>query len=173
MKNKITIILVSTFFTFCFIIFFKGLENSNTYKPSESSNKPVVKFTSKRFFSEELISSEEIFSENKFYILNIWASWCTPCRKEHPLLMQISKNSSVELIGLNYKDNYQNAKEFINELGNPYSIILTDKKGTISIELGAYGVPETFIINKEKKIIKRFIGPLNTNSLEKIKEILK
>ena len=86
--------------------------------------------------------------------------------------MQLSKNQSIEIVGLNYKDNIFNAKNFINDLGNPYSEILVDKDGTISIELGAYGVPETYVINK-KKIIKKFLGPLNENSIEEIELMLK
>ena len=87
--------------------------------------------------------------------------------------MQLSKNQSIEIVGLNYKDNIFNAKNFINDLGNPYSEILVDKDGTISIELGAYGVPETFIINNEKIILKKFIGPLNNESINEIQSILK
>ena len=87
--------------------------------------------------------------------------------------MQLSKNSSVKLIGLNYKDNQNNAKKFLNKFGNPYSMVITDKIGIISIELGAYGVPETFLINKDKKIIKTFKGSLNQKSLKEINLILK
>ena len=67
--------------------------------------------------------------------------------------MQLSKNQSIKLIGLNYRDNFNNAKKFINEFGNPYSQIIIDKDGSISVEFGAYGVPETFIIDKDKKIV--------------------
>ena len=79
----------------------------------------------------------------------------------------------IEIIGLNYKDNISNAKKFINNLGNPYSEILTDSDGTISIGIGAYGVPETFIINKNKIILKKFIGPINTKSLKEIESLTK
>jgi cytochrome c biogenesis protein CcmG/thiol:disulfide interchange protein DsbE len=77
------------------------------------------------------------------------------------------------LIGINYRDNLNNAKNFINEFGNPYSQILIDPDGTLSIEFGAYGVPETFIINKNKKIIRKFIGPINKKIVEEIKLIIK
>ena len=80
------------------------------------------------------------------------------------------KNKNLNLLGINYKDNISNAQSFLNELGNPYSKILSDKNGVTSIELGAYGVPETFIVNKEKKIIKKIIGPIDN---EKFNEILK
>ena len=173
MKNKILLFTIVLFLIFCFVILFKSLNNSNIYVPKTVSEKTLVNFNSKDFFSEVEISSDQIFVGNEFYILNIWSSWCSPCRDEHPKLMQLSKNSSVKLIGLNYKDNPKNAKKFIDILGNPYSMIIIDKNGTISIELGAYGVPETYIINKDKKIIKKFIGPLSEESIKEINLILK
>ena len=173
MKNKILLFTIVLFLIFCFIILFKSLNNSNIYVPKTVSEKTLVNFNSKDFFSEVEISSDQIFVGNEFYILNIWSSWCSPCRDEHPKLMQLSKNSSVKLIGLNYKDNPKNAKKFIDILGNPYSMIIIDENGTISIGLGAYGVPETFIINKDKKIIKKFIGPLSEESIKEINLILK
>ena len=87
--------------------------------------------------------------------------------------MELSKNQSIKLIGLNYRDNLSNAKKFINELGNPYTQILIDKDGTLAVEFGAYGVPETFVINKNKKIIKKFVGPINKKIIEEIKLIIK
>ena len=87
--------------------------------------------------------------------------------------MGLSKNQSVKLIGLNYKDSLDNAKKFINEFGNPYSQIIIDSDGTLSVEFGAYGVPETFIIDKNKKIIRKFIGPINKKIVEEIKLIIK
>jgi len=87
--------------------------------------------------------------------------------------MQLSKNKSLKLIGLNYRDNKKNAKKFINKFGNPYSSILSDRDGTIAIELGAYGVPETTIIDRNKKILKKFIGPINDQSVKEIESLLK
>ena len=87
--------------------------------------------------------------------------------------MELSKNENIKIIGLNYKDNLNNAKNFINELGNPYSKNLTDKNGLLSIEFGAYGVPETFIINKRKIIVNKFIGPINKKTLNQIRKIIK
>jgi cytochrome c biogenesis protein CcmG/thiol:disulfide interchange protein DsbE len=87
--------------------------------------------------------------------------------------MQLSKNQSIKLIGLNYRDNYNNAKKFINDFGNPYSRILIDKDGTLAIEFGAYGVPETFLIDKNKDIIKKFVGPINQEIVNEIKLIIK
>tara|TARA_B100001175_G_C19229776_1_gene504694 strand:- start:98 stop:619 length:522 start_codon:yes stop_codon:yes gene_type:complete len=173
MKNKIIFILTLLFFVFCFLVFFKGLKNPNVYIPDEIINKSIIKFEAKDLFTNKKVNSDQVFTNSKFYVLNIWASWCAPCRREHSLLMEISKNKSIKLIGLNYKDSDIKAKKFIDELGNPYSVIITDIKGTISIELGAYGVPETFIIDKDKKIIKKIIGPLTSKIINEINLILK
>ena len=172
MKNKTIIIIVISFFIFVFLIFYKGLNNSNIYKPSDSENKIVPKFSAYSFFENKLINSENIFNQKKFYLLNIWASWCLPCRDEHQFIMSLKGTNKLEIIGLNYKDNDKNAKKFINDYGNPYSKILLDKDGTRAIEWGAYGVPETFLIF-ENQIIKRYVGPLNSDSILEIKILIK
>jgi len=87
--------------------------------------------------------------------------------------MQLSKNSSIKLIGLNYKDDPKKAKNFLNKFGNPFSLIITDKSGIVSIEFGGYGIPETFLINKDKEIIKTFIGNLTNESVRQINSIVK
>ena len=173
MKNKFSLFIIITVLSFCFVIFYKGLNNSNTYAPKIKDKKNIPIFEAKDFNSSAYLNSEKIFEEDVFYIVNIWASWCVPCRIEHPLLMELSKNQSVKLIGLNYRDNSNNAKKFINEFGNPYSQIIVDNEGTLSVEFGAYGVPETFIIDKNKKIIRKFIGPINKEIVEEIKLIIK
>jgi cytochrome c biogenesis protein CcmG/thiol:disulfide interchange protein DsbE len=173
MKNKISLFIIIIFLSFCFVIFYKGLNNSNTYSPKVKDRKNIPIFEAKNFNSHDYLNSKKIFEEDTFYIVNIWASWCVPCRAEHPLLMELSKNQSIKLIGLNYKDSLDNAKKFINEFGNPYSQIIIDNDGTLSIEFGAYGVPETFIIDKNKKIIKKFIGPINKKIVDEIKLIIK
>ena len=173
MNNKFILIFFLIFLSFCFIIFYKGLNNSNTYIPKISEEKNIPLFKAKDFNSNIDITSDKVFEKNSYYIVNIWASWCVPCRKEHSILMELSKNKSVKLIGLNYRDNLNNAKEFINEMGNPFSQILIDRDGTLGVEFGAYGVPETFLIDKNKMIIKKFLGPINQQAVKEIKLIIK
>jgi cytochrome c biogenesis protein CcmG/thiol:disulfide interchange protein DsbE len=173
MKNKLNLIILSIFLIFCFIIFYKGLDNSNVYTPKVSIEKNLPIFKAKDFITNHDIDLTKVFAEESYYIVNIWASWCVPCRKEHSLLMELSKNRLIKLVGLNYRDNLNNAKKFINELGNPYTQILIDKDGTLAVEFGAYGVPETFLIDKNKKIIKKFVGPINNEIIEEIKLIIK
>mgnify|MGYP006125652787 FL=1 len=173
MNKKFNLFIIIIFLSFCFVIFYKGLNHSNTYAPQIINKKNIPIFKAKDFNSNIITTSEKIFEEDIFYIVNIWASWCVPCRMEHPLLMELSKNQSIKLIGLNYRDNQINAKSFINEFGNPYSKILIDNDGTLSVEFGAYGVPETFIIDKNKRIIKKFTGPISQKIIEEIKLIIK
>jgi len=173
MKNKFYLFVIMIFLSFCFVIFYKGLNNSTTYSPKVTDKKDIPIFQAKDFTSMKYLKSEKIFKDDNFYILNIWASWCAPCRLEHPLLMELSNNQLVKLIGLNYKDNLNKAKNFINEFGNPYSQIIIDSDGTLGVEFGAYGVPETFIIDKNKQIIKKFVGPINKEIVEEIKLIIK
>lgn len=173
MKNKFYLFVIIIFLSFCFVIFYKGLNNSTTYSPKITDKKDIPIFQAKDFTSMKYLKSEKIFKDDNFYILNIWASWCAPCRLEHPLLMELSNNQLVKLIGLNYKDNLNKAKNFINEFGNPYSQIIIDSDGTLGVEFGAYGVPETFIIDKNKQIIKKFVGPINKEIVEEIKLIIK
>ena len=171
MKKKIILFSLIAILFLVFVIFFKGLNKSNFYQP-KSKIKKIPDFTAITFFQKKKVSSQNIFGQNKYYILNIWASWCVPCKDEHPLLVDLSKNDKLEIIGLNYKDSKKNAEKFLSELGNPYKKILIDKDGTKAIEWGAFGVPETFLVY-ENRILKKFIGPLNINSVKEIKEIIR
>ena len=170
MRNRIIYFSVVIFFIFTFVIFYRGLSISNLYTPN-TEIKNIPEFVSETLIKKKSLNSKDIFNQNKFYLLNIWASWCVPCRDEHPLLINLSKNKKIEIIGLNYKDNLDNAEKFINELGNPYATILLDKEGTKAIEWGAFGVPETFLIY-DNKIIKRYIGPLNFKLIKEIKNYI-
>ena len=172
MRNKIFIIFGFILFIFCFIVFYKGLQKPNIYSPELNQKKNISSFVSLDFYSNEKVLSDDIFKKGNYYLVNIWSSWCIPCRSEHHFLIRF-KNSKINLVGINYKDNINNAKAFLNELGNPYSKILSDKDGVTSIELGAYGVPETFLINKEKVIIKKIIGPINNESYKEILNLIK
>ncbi len=171
MKKKILSILLISTLIFAFIIFYKSLNTTNFYKP-KTEIKNIPQFFALSFYSNKKINSKKIFNEDKYYLLNIWASWCVPCRDEHSILIDLTKNKKIDVIGLNYKDKIGNAKKFLDELGDPYKSILLDKDGTKAIEWGAIGVPESFLIYK-KKVVKKFIGPLNENSLLEIEEIIK
>lgn len=171
MKLKIFPIFLILFFVIIFVIFFKGLQNSNIYSPNIYIEKNIPSFEAEEFKSEKKINSKDLFDQNKFYLINIWASWCNPCRDEHVFLIKLSKQKNIKIIGINYKDKKKNAENFLKEFKSPYEIILTDEDGTLSIEWGAYGVPETFLIYN-KKIIKKIIGPLNKDLLKEIEKLI-
>jgi len=172
MKNRYFFIIIGLFLFF-FIVLFEGLKNPNVYIPELQEEKNLSKFEAIDFYSNKKISSLEIFNDNKFYLINIWASWCLPCRQEHDYLIKLKEQNLIRLIGINYKDDSENARKFLNEMGNPYSKILKDSNGTVSIQLAAYGVPETFIIDKNKKIIKKIIGPIDKKIYNEILLIIK
>ena len=172
MKNKFLLFSVTLSFLFIFIIFYRGLQETSIYSPEVKINTEIPSFSAELFYSNEIVNSLEIFDLNKYYLLNIWSSWCVPCKQEHPILMELTKNDNLKVIGINYKDTKKNANNFLKELGNPYDNIIFDNNGTNAIEWGAYGVPESFLISNNK-IIKKYIGPLNKVSFEEIKSYIK
>ena len=171
MRKKIISFSIFSVLIFIFVIFYKGIDKSGFYEP-KSEIKDIPKFFAKSFYLKEDINSKKIFEKDKYYLFNIWASWCVPCRDEHPLLDDLSRNENLKIIGLNYKDKQINAEKFLDEFGNPFHKILLDQDGTIAIEWGGIGVPETFLIYKNK-ILKRYIGTLNQTSVLEIKKIIK
>jgi cytochrome c biogenesis protein CcmG/thiol:disulfide interchange protein DsbE len=172
MKNKLLPIIITSVFIIIFIFFYRGLKNTNIYTPEIKINNKIPTFTGNLFYSNQVVNSSNIFKSDKFYLLNIWSSWCVPCRKEHALLMNLMKDKKINVIGINYKDTRLNAENFLSELGNPYKKIIFDKEGIIAIEWGAYGVPESFLI-KDGIILKRYIGPLDKKLTKEIKLIIK
>ena len=103
--------------------------------------------------------------EGRVTLVNVWASWCAPCRQEHPLLMQLAQDTRIALTGLNYKDRPENARRFLGELGNPYASIGVDGSGRAAIDWGVYGVPETFLVSKDGRIAWKHVGPFTPDSI--------
>jgi cytochrome c biogenesis protein CcmG/thiol:disulfide interchange protein DsbE len=93
-------------------------------------------------------------------IVNVWASWCGPCREEHPLLMALARSGEAELVGIANKDDPEHSRRFLAELGNPFSRVGTDRNGRVSIDWGVYGVPETFVVDAAGRIAFKHVGPL-------------
>ena len=100
-------------------------------------------------------------------VLNVWASWCVPCRDEAPLLLALARDQRVRILGINYKDSADNARRFLARYGNPYAANGADSNGRASIEWGVYGVPETFVVGRDGRIAYKLIGPIEPNNLEK------
>lgn len=104
----------------------------------------------------------------KISVVNVFASWCVPCRQEHPLLEDLARVDGIQLIGINYKDKPENARRFLGSLGNPYDRIGADAAGRTAIEWGVYGVPETFIVDAKGMIRYKFIGPLSPSTYTEV-----
>lgn len=101
----------------------------------------------------------------KVTLVNVWASWCAPCRDEHPVLLALSQDKRFTLAGLNYKDSPDNARRFLGSLGNPFQAIGADQTGRTAIDWGVYGVPETFVVGKDGKILFKHVGPLTPQAV--------
>ena len=118
------------------------------------------------------LSKKELLNLEKVSVVNFFASWCLPCRAEHQSFIKLSRNDDIELVGINYKDNDKDAHDWLNELGNPYTYVGNDFSGRTGIDWGITGVPETFIVNKNGKVVHRFSGPLVGERFEEFKELL-
>jgi len=116
-------------------------------------------------------SNEDL--KGKVTVVNVWASWCAPCRQEHPLLVELAKDPSIRVVGINQKDNPDNARRFLGTLGNPFAAVGVDPKGRASIDWGVYGVPETFIVGPDGTIRYKQIGPLTPENFSAFKERLR
>ena len=170
--KKINYIIISILFSFLFIILYFSLGNQRVYDTKDLIGKKISEVEINLFQSSETINTKE-FMKNEFTILNFWASWCGPCRKEHPNLVRLSKIKNLKIIGINFKDDKENAKSFLKENGNPFDILTEDKDGKNSVNFGVYGIPETILIDSELKILKKYIGPLNIKEVNEIRKIVK
>jgi cytochrome c biogenesis protein CcmG, thiol:disulfide interchange protein DsbE len=101
-------------------------------------------------------------------VLNVWASWCVPCREEAPLLLELATDRRIRVIGINYKDQADNARRFLGRYGNPFAANGVDSKGRTAIEWGVYGVPETFVVDRDGRIAFKLIGPITPDNLSKV-----
>jgi len=98
-------------------------------------------------------------------LVNVWASWCVPCHDEAPLLTKLAEDKRIRILGINYKDQPDNARRFIGRYGNPFAAVGADAKGRVSIDWGVYGVPETFVIGRDGKIAYKLVGPISPENL--------
>ncbi len=141
-----------------------GLRLNPREVPSPLIDRPAPKFQVSRLFTEEqYFSTAEMLGT--VWLLNVWASWCTACRLEHQILNEFVTRNEGELIGLNYKDLRPDAISWLQELGNPYRRIPVDFDGSVGIDWGVYGVPETFVIDAAGFIRYKHIGPLDSRAL--------
>ncbi len=121
-------------------------------KPAPQFTLPVLTDSSRTFRSADL--------KGKWYVLNVWGTWCYACREEHNALLEIQKLAQVPLIGLDWKDDDPEALQYLSQLGNPYQVVAADREGRTAIDWGVYGAPETFLVNPQGIVVYKFVGPL-------------
>ncbi|HET7061139.1 MAG TPA: DsbE family thiol:disulfide interchange protein [Nitrosospira sp.] len=133
--------------------------------PSPLIGKPAPEFQLRQLHdSDKMLTSKE--NLGKVWLLNVWASWCVSCRQEHPLLVELAKSGIVPVYGLNYKDQRDDALRWLKQFGNPYTISIVDPEGRTGLDYGVYGVPETYVIDKNGVIRYKQIGPVTVDALQ-------
>jgi cytochrome c biogenesis protein CcmG/thiol:disulfide interchange protein DsbE len=136
-----------------------GLRLNPREVPSPFIGKPAPAFALPQLADPgRTLSAAEL--KGRVWVLNVWASWCAPCRDEHPLLVDVARRRQVTLVGLNYKDDRRNAQEWLRRLGDPYTATVVDADGRASIDYGVYGVPESFVIDRDGIVRLKHVGPL-------------
>ena len=168
MRKKIIFSINFFILIFVALVFYKGLKLDVKYSTKDLVGQTLINFSTTTLNnSSDKLSNIDIKSK-KYSIINVWASWCSPCRLEHPIILRLSRHKELNIFGINYKDKKKNAIYYLNKFGNPYKKIGLDPAGFLSIDLGFFGVPETILINKDEKILLKFVGPLNENDYSKI-----
>ena len=170
MQKTIKILIFIILF-FIIGVFFIGLNKNTNYDTNSLIGKKIANINLK-YFNENKFYTENDLKKNNFTLINFWASWCAPCRAEHPLLIKLSKEKNLMLLGVNFKDKKKQADTFLNNLGNPYDFLTKDEQGKHSVNFGIYGIPESILIDKNLIIIKKFVGPLSPEDLKSIVEII-
>ena len=169
--QKIIKIIILFIFLFVIGIFYISLTRDTNYNTSSLINKETPEFKIISFDDSNYYTRDDI-KKNNYTLINFWASWCAPCRIEHPILMKLSQKKNLIILGINFKDKNTQAKKFLSELGNPYDLLAKDKNGKQSVRFGIYGIPESILINKDLTIIQKFVGPLSIEDYNLIIKIV-
>ena len=173
MKISFSRALVFLIAIFILSVFLFSLNKTKVYDTQNLVGQKISTFELKSLNSEATIN-EKLLKKNQYTLINFWASWCAPCRAEHKYLMKIKVNSkNLKILGINFKDKEKDAKKFIEEFKNPYYFLAKDYDGRTSINFGIYGIPESILIDKNLKIIKKFIGPINSEDFNSILKLTK
>jgi len=149
------------------LLFVFGLYNDPKLVPSPFIDKPLPTFELPGLQDPATSLSSGIM-KGEVVLLNVWATWCIPCRQEHPLLVDLSRSADIKIYGLNYKDVRTDALAWLEKLGNPYQQVFVDESGNTGIDLGVYGVPETFILDAQGIVRYKHIGPLTADSIRTV-----
>ncbi|MDC0426539.1 DsbE family thiol:disulfide interchange protein [Pelagibacteraceae bacterium] len=172
MKVNFFKILIFIFVIFFLYIFWLGLKKDNNYNTKNLTGSKITSFQLSSIHNSDLISDKAL-SQNQFTLINFFASWCAPCRLEHRYLIKLAnQNQKIKILGINFKDNKNNALSFLNELGDPYNFVAEDSDGKASIFFGIYGIPESILINQDLTIIKKIVGPIDEKQFMEILKLI-
>ena len=154
--NRLKLFIPLFIFAVLAAFLWRGLSLDPNYLPSALIDKPVPAFELPNLREpDQLVKTEELLGEP--YLLNVWATWCPSCRVEHPYLLQLAEQG-VKIVGLNYKDEDEPAKDWLKHFKDPYSLIIADREGRLGLDLGVYGAPETFIVDAQGIIRYKHVG---------------
>jgi cytochrome c biogenesis protein CcmG, thiol:disulfide interchange protein DsbE len=148
------------------IWFAVGLTRDPAKLPSALLDRPMPEFALPALPGTHLPPLHSADLKGKVALINVFASWCIPCRVEHPLLMTMSRDPAIVVYGISYKDRAEDSVKFLQDLGNPYAAIGHDLDGRVGIEWGVYGVPETFIVDRDGRIRHKHVGPITPQVLQ-------
>ncbi len=171
MKKKF--LIIPSIFVLIILSFFYLLliERNPSEVPSQLLNKNIPNFeTDLLLKNDKFISSKEMKGQK--ILVNFFATWCKPCRDEHIFIKRFSNEIGIRIIGINYKDDQEKAKTWLKNLGNPYTDIPIDKSGSIAIDWGVYGIPETFLVNSKGIIKYRHVGQITEEVYRKINKLI-
>ena len=167
MNKKIFLVPAVLFFLLISVFFYLLLIDRNPSElPSVLINKEAPQFKAESLFDKKIIISNTEFGE-EIVLINFFATWCLPCREEHQFIKKLSNEPGIKLIGINYKDKSTIAKKWLNEMGNPYSKVGVDRNGRIAIDWGLYGIPETYVVDKNGIVQYKYIGPITKKTYKK------
>ena len=165
MANRLVYILPLMVFLIMAVYFAIGLSKDPSILPSALINKPIPEFSLPPIDGKGFSSAD--LRGNGVSVINVFASWCVPCRVEHPLIARLAALKVATVYGLNFKDKPKKALKWLQEMGDPYAAHGSDPKGRVAIDFGVYGIPETFIIDNDGIIRYKYVGPINPGRLEK------
>lgn len=171
MKKKFISLTIFLLLLFVLSVFLIGLNKSPLYDTKNLEGQRIKNFKLEHFNEKKVLLDTDLL-ENSFTLINFWASWCSPCKLEHPYLLKLKNNNNIKIVGVNFKDNQKNAIDFLKSYGNPYDILTKDNSGKQSINFGIYGIPESILVNQDLVIIKKFIGPILSKDYKKIVTVI-
>jgi cytochrome c biogenesis protein CcmG, thiol:disulfide interchange protein DsbE len=165
-RGWLTLLPIALFLVLA-VLFYRGLSGDPAEVPSVLINKPVPDFTLAPVAALNLpgLATADL-KKGEVTLVNVWASWCVPCRTEHPLLMELAKREDLRVVGIDYKDDPENARRFLITLGIPFAAVGSDLSGRTSVDWGVYGVPESFLVDGAGVIRLKWIGPLSAEAIK-------